>query len=380
MESNLVNFYDLAILREVIPFLRLRYRILRHQAQSVHLHREHNVLIVAPCIVGDCLSCLPAIEAFAKENEIFYDIVVSPDFESLALQLRRRRHVFVASSSYKRTTEASKRIRQNIPSQYDLIVVLRFSPAAFELIRDIKCQRVISSDFALLRYIAGVAKSSLLGRPVVQTRSAMYEVLKIRPESANGHLPIVFTDCNGKRNPVNDIPALQGTDMKILVHPGSGWRVKLWSDDRWVGLIERINSISDCRFIFVGRGEVEKSTFQRIQSRLDFRLYSLINALNLWELFQVMKQCDVFIGIDSGPRNLAHLADLRSITLLNPAAVKNFMPYDDRDIVVERPNRFPANIVNTRRGANLSNITENEVFEAYERLLIHVSRAVRTLN
>jgi ADP-heptose:LPS heptosyltransferase len=48
----------------------------------------------------------------------------------------------------------------------------------------------------------------------------------------------------------------------------------------------------------------------------------------------VLRECDYFIGVDSGPRNLAHVADLPSVTLLGPAP-HMFAPSNPRDIVID---------------------------------------------
>jgi len=378
MNSNIINFRDLAITREIIPFLRLRLRIMNRRYLGPQSNGTKDVLIVAPCIVGDCLSCLPAVEAFASENQTSFDIVVSPDFRSLAERLKRVRRVFVASSSYDTVTERQCRIAQEIPSEYDLIVVLRLSREALGLIKHVRCRNIISSDSVLSRYILHMAKSSLLKRPVIQSREMMFEVFGLNGVPRDGKLPALFDIGADDLDCLNRFSALKGPERRVLVHTGSGWQVKLWNDDRWVNLLERIHAFDACRFIFVGRGDEEKATFERIQHRLNFKIHSLINDVNLWELFLVMKRSDCFIGIDSGPRNLAHYADLRSITLLNPAAVKNFMPLDERDIVVERPNRFPANIINTNRGANLTMIGVEEVFEAYRGLLTYLRKVPRS--
>jgi ADP-heptose:LPS heptosyltransferase len=122
------------------------------------------------------------------------------------------------------------------------------------------------------------------------------------------------------------------------------------------------------KFIFIGSGEEEKNSFDYIKKNLDFKVFSLINKVDLKELFILMKKSDYFIGIDSGPRNLAHLAGLRSISLLSPAAVKNFMPFSKEDIVLEKQNRLPANFFNSNKKSNMEKITVEEVFEAFKKL------------
>ena len=370
MNSNTINFNDLAVLREFIPFLRLRLRIMKQRIISHDIIDEgENILIVTPCVVGDCLSFLPAVQTFASQHNTSFDIVVSPDFRSLAERIKRVRRVFVAGSSYNRVTGRQCRPKQDVPPEYDLIIVLRLSRDAFDLIRHIRCKSIISSDGTLFKYIFHVVKNSLFKRPVTQSRELMFEVFGLQDAPKTCELYSLF-DFNGDASDISiRFPAIKCQERKVLVHMGSGWKVKLWSDDKWVDLLQKVHAFGKYRFFFVGKGDEEKFTFERIQKRLDFEVHSFINAANLWELFLIMKLSDYFIGVDNGPRNLAHYANLRSVTLLNPAAVKNFMPFDERDIVIEKQNRFPANVVNTKRGARLDDINVDEVFEAFKRLI-----------
>ena len=368
MNSHTINFDDLALAREIIPFLRLRLRIIKRRFFGAETSEGTGILIVMPCILGDSLSCLPAIEAFADLHHTSFDIVVSPDFRSLAERLRGVRRIFVAGSSYNRATERSVSA-QDVPSEYDLMIVLRLSRSGYELIKHVKCRNIIGSDGALFRYILQLVKNSLLHRPIRQSRDVMYDAFGLKPDSRACCPDYLFDLDSDKRDIALSFPQISCPERKVLVHLGSGWRVKLWSDDNWVGLFERIHSLGEYRFIFIGRSAEENVTFERIRKRLSFEVYSLIDSANLWEAFLIMKRCAYFIGIDSGPRNLAHYADLRSVTLLNPAAVKNFLPFDKRDVLVEKPNRFPINIINTKRGASLAMIGVDEVFEAFKRLV-----------
>ncbi len=373
MSNTAINPYDLAVAAEVIPFVRLRLKMLRESTFGREFGRVGNVLIVAPCILGDCLSYMPAVQTFAQQNSSRIDLVVSPDLRSLAERLKGIHRVYVASSSYNRPSERAKLSETVIPSEYDLMIVMRLSRDAYKLIRHIKCKKIITCDFTLFKYVLHLAKCSLLKRPVVQSREIMYEACGLPYDSRDQGLMSLFDLEDGAPDISTFVPALQCREKKVLIHMGSGWKVKLWSEDRWADLLERIHSLGSYRLFVVGKGAEEKAVLQRIQGKLGFEIHSLVDAVNLWQLFLVMKRSDCFIGIDSGPRNLAHYADLRSITLMNPAAVNNFAPFDSRDIVVEKPNRFPANIVNTRRGASLLMISVDEVFEAFKRLTSHTA-------
>ncbi len=367
MKSKTFNHADLSIAREIVPFLKLRFRMLLGIGKS-RSQGDKSTLIVVPCILGDSLSYLPAIRAYVERHRCTFDLVVSPDFLSLAEHVKGVRNIYLASSSYARASEIKQTQKSEIPSYYDTMVVLRLSPEGYELVRPVRCSRYVSSDFTLMCYLGQIVKSSLMKEPVRQSREVMFDALGLPPCDLNTTCPEMFElgDEIGKQR--SEQRNCRGDRQTILIHTGSGWSVKLWDDEHWIALLTRIHQSGNYYFNFIGRGEDELQTFQKIQSRLPFEVSSAINKLTLWELYLQMRESDFFIGIDSGPRNLAHYANLRSVTLLNPAAVNNFMPLDCRDQTVEKPNRFPANVVNTQQGATLDQISVDEVYGAFERL------------
>lgn len=368
MKSKTFNHADLSIAREIVPFLKLRVRMLLGMGKS-HAQDGKGTLIVVPCILGDSLSYLPAIRTYVERHKCTFDLVVSPDFLSLAEHVKGVRRIYLASSSYARASETKQTQKSEMPDHYDTMVVLRLSPEGYELVRPIRCSRYVSSDFTLMCYLGQIVKSSLMKVPVRQSREVMFDALDLPPCDLNTTCPEMFEIGNEKCAQRSKSSELRGDKQTILIHTGSGWSVKLWDDEHWIALLTRIHLSGSYHFNFIGRGEDELQTFQRIQSRLPFEVSSAINKLTLWELYLQMRDADFFIGIDSGPRNLAHYANLRSVTLLNPAAVNNFMPLDCRDQTVEKPNRFPANVVNTQQGATLDQISVDEVYGAFERLV-----------
>jgi ADP-heptose:LPS heptosyltransferase len=160
---------------------------------------------------------------------------------------------------------------------------------------------------------------------------------------------------------------LEGNGKKIIIHAGSGWKIKLWENEKWIELLRKINELGDFRFIFVGSCDFEEKSFEHIQENLDFKIYSLINKADLKKILLVMRMCDYFIGIDSGPRNMAHLADLRSISLLGPAP-KNFMPFNGEDIVIDKFDCRCKSLFYLHKISGMQKISANEVFDNFKKL------------
>jgi ADP-heptose:LPS heptosyltransferase len=80
-----------------------------------------------------------------------------------------------------------------------------------------------------------------------------------------------------------------------------------------------------------------------------------------------MRMADYFIGIDSGPRNMAHLADLRSISLFGPG-IRDFMPLSRKDIVIDKSNPMATSLFHYSRESSMKKISAEEVFEAFRKI------------
>jgi ADP-heptose:LPS heptosyltransferase len=368
MKSERINYGDLKIAKEVFPLLKIRLRIIKNIFLNRKIPNQGRILVLDTCLIGDFLSHLPALRTYTKKNDITFDILVSPTVQPLAEKIKGVNRVFVAKSSYNRNTEQNTPRQQSIPQEYDVIIVLRLSQAVYDLIKDIRCKEIITSDIVYLKYIFHLAKNSLLRKEMKQSRETIFETLRIKAVNEDNEPYDLFNFNNSDYDFLEKIPEIKGTDRKVIIHTGSGWKVKLWKTENWTELLKMINELGKFRFIFIGHTEVEKRVFENIQKNLNFKVDSLVNKVNLKELFLIMKKSDYFIGVDSGPRNLAHFADLRSISLLNPAAVKNFMPLSDKDIVIEKPNRLPANFFNLSKRSNMEEISAGEVFEAFKKL------------
>lgn len=161
------------------------------------------------------------------------------------------------------------------------------------------------------------------------------------------------------------LEALQTTQKKVIVHTGASWVMKKWDIDKWVALLDKIQRLGDIRFIFVG-GVEDSDDYAAIASKLEFPLYSLIGKISLLELLLVLRQSDYFIGVDSGPRNMAHLADTRSVTILGPGP-HFFMPWSKGDVVIDKSRgRGLYQMFFAKKRGFVHEITVEEVYDAFK--------------
>jgi ADP-heptose:LPS heptosyltransferase len=354
-----INYAEFTIVREILPMLKLRCKRTNKNASP----GTKRMLVIDTGLIGDCLATLPALSAFLAEHKTKADLIVSPAILPLVKRLRGARSVFSAKSAYNRKIEGSGE-NAELEKEYDTLVALRISPQAYAMIRGIRHRKLVSYDKEYFKFFGHLVKNNvLLGKPVKQWRDINFAILGLKPRHVSAEQIFDFTK--------DERITLPGTNKnKLIIHTGSGWRGKLWQNKNWIALLQKIhdgekNSLYVCDVIFIGGTEEEQASYREISGKLPFKTYSLIGKADLKTLFLIMRSADHFIGVDSGPRNLAHLADLRSITLLGPGG-KDFLPENRNDIWIDKSSPRATGILSF--GNDMEKITPNEVHDAFLRL------------
>ena len=327
------------------------------------------ILVIDVCIIGDFIATLPALRLFIQNTNKEVDLVVSPPLKLIAQSIKGVHAVFTANSIYNRSNELQVE-PVVLPREYERVLVLRISPHAFELLNHVQYSDIIMYDAALFKYFAHLLWKIFLKKPVRQWREVNFEIVGIKEPEKKMEFDDIFSVSETEYDQVREILDNLGNRKRVIIHTGSGWHVKLWDTEKWIDAIKKINSLGEFDFIFIGRGELEAKTFEYIQQRLDFKLHSLINRVDLKTTLLIMRLSDYFIGIDSGPRNMAHLADLRSITLHGPAP-KNFMPVNKADVVIDKFTCRCKSLFYFHKVSAIHKISAEEVVDGFKKLFHH---------
>ncbi len=357
-----INHDELKIGREIPLLLKLRLKnLFKSKAPA-----KGRILVIDTCIIGDFLATLPALRLFIENTGWKVDLLVSPPLKSLAESIRGVDRVFTAKSVYARRIERNEGARP-LPKEYGHVLVLRISPDAYRLLDGVKYSSIRTYEIPFFKYFGHLVKNTLLKKDVKQWREINYEMIGMKEPRNRPGFNEIFKFSDEDYAGVSELPELQGSAKKIMLHAGSGWKIKLWENEKWIELVKKINETGDFRFIFIGGGDFEARSFSHIQENLDFKVYSLINRTDLRETMLVMRLCDYFIGIDSGPRNMAHLADLRSISMLGPAP-KNFMPVNGEDIVIDKFDCICKSLFYLHKVSGMQKISADEVCDSFRKL------------
>lgn len=131
-------------------------------------------------------------------------------------------------------------------------------------------------------------------------------------------------------------------DRYVLIHMGGGWEFKRWSESKWVEVIRRMGEAGH-PVVVVG-APADKELISGIQAampgqqeRLEFRITSLP------ELVQWVANCQLFIGLDSGPMNLAVCLAKPVVALFGPGDSSMWYPYGSPRSYVHHYRNFPCN-------------------------------------
>ncbi len=363
MFGHLINKKELKLGGEIPILLRLRMRkLLRRRAANTG-----EILVIDTCLIGDFMGTLPALRQFIRTSGREVDLVVAPPMESLAGAIRGVRRVFTAESVYTGNGNNASEYPGLLRS-YGLVLVLRIGPAAYKLLKQVTCSNIILYDVQYFRYVGHLIKNIVLKRPVKQWRTVNYEIVGQEPPEDDGRFDDLFDiDALAYARARSLMPDTGGGTKLVLIHPGSGWSVKLWSNEKWAELLRQLNALDRFTFLIIGGGEFERRSFEEIQKNLDFRIFSLIDRADLLTTLLIMRMSHYFIGIDSGPRNMAHITDLRSITFLGPAP-NNFMPRNRKDIVINKFTCRCKSLVYLHRTSALQKLPVDEVVSAFKQL------------
>lgn len=283
------------------------------------------VLIVNCSLIGDFVLSLPALTEFIREHAgARIDLLVSPSVAALAEKLRGVDRVYAAKTVFRRDTELDE--SERLAPSYDFVVVLRLSGPARRLLAMTSYRAIRTCLVPLLKLGFQMAT-----RPISQIKQMTefnFEIFgKYGRKEQFLRADEVF-DFSGVSVPA----AYPG--RTVLVHTGSGKKLYMWPREKWLALIKRLHSLADISFVFVGGTREEQIEFDYLAGRVAFPLHSVIRRYDVLQLLMLMRVSQLFVGVDSGPRHLAHLADLPSVSLLGPGP-KSFQPLNGNATVID---------------------------------------------
>lgn len=355
-----INFEYLKLSKE-IPLFALSFWFIQRNKKI----KNDKILLVNTCLIGEFIVSVPAIADFIDRNKNkCVDLVVSPQQKDLARRINGVGSIFTAKSVFERKAENCGTVPQKF-SEYEKMIILRISPDAYSTIKKIRAGKVETGFWTFIKYSSHIFFSVVFRKTPRQWRTIIFKTLGGEYKTMPFESLFKFEKKDYEK--IRSLNFLETKNKKILIHFGTNWPMKKWDNCKWINLLNRINAYGDFIFIFIGNGN-DAYDFEIISKKLYFKPHSLINKLSLTELILLMRLADYFIGIDSGPGNMAHIADLRSIVIFGPGP-HIYLPVDKSDIAIDKSNgRGLYQMYFMKKNGFIHQISAEEVFEAFKKI------------
>ncbi len=322
------------------------------------------VLIIVPALVGDFVATVPAIFDYIERNsEEHVDLIVTPLLKNLAAKIRGVQHVYGAKSVAER--EGENYVPDLLtPVAYEKIIILRASASVLNSVAPhLMAEKVVTFNWMVFTYgVIELFLKNIVRKKPKQWKDFCFELLG----GVKRKIPFekMFTISHSDYESILALN-LRKEIKKIVIHTGASWHMMRWENDRWVELLKKIHESGEYHFIFIG-SQKDIADYEYISSRLPFETTSYISKVDLWMLTLLFTKMDYFLGIDSGPGNIAHLVGLRSIIIYGPGP-HTFMSDDEHDVVLDKSRgRGLYQRFFVKKKGFIHKITSDEVFDSFK--------------
>ena len=345
-----------------------------------------NILIVKLSAIGDVVHTLPSLAALRKlypESHITWVVE-----EASSDIIRGHPHLDRVIISRR------KRWVENLKKLHDIKTTIADIRSFVKTLRDRKYDLVI--DFH------GLFKSSVivllsggkrkLGYDSMQELSGLFLNEKISEDmgkhAVDRYLDFIRYLGTDIDNPDFNIPIEEGNKIRIetllkanyidinepfvAVNPVAFWDTKLWEDNKFARLCDRITKELKYKVVFTGsKGH---GSIERIRSMMTFPSVNLEGQTTLRDLAYLYRLSGLLITTDSGPMHIAAAMNTPTVALFGPTDPSRTGPYGKGHIVVQKEMPCsPCFLKKCDTKRCMEEITVDEVFEAVEEIINRTS-------
>jgi ADP-heptose:LPS heptosyltransferase len=111
-----------------------------------------------------------------------------------------------------------------------------------------------------------------------------------------------------------------------VLHPGTGWPLKLWPAERWGGLAASLARRFGCRPLVTG-GPAERALVERVVAASGGQAVGVAGRLSLGSFAALLERAEVVVASDSGPLHLAAMVGAPVVGLYGPVAPAQAGPW-----------------------------------------------------
>ncbi len=334
--------------------------------------RVRKILIVDCGFLGDTIISLPTVSSFRRAfPDARISVLMHPNWSDVWKHVRDYDELIPYEPPWVRHPGALR--LSDIPAYRALAGRLRRE--RFDLVADLRGdgRNILLLSFptrAPYRFGFGITGGGCLLTHAVPfpDRNEVENNLAIARAAGGDAAPHEFPVGKEEREKVRSLLARHGIRTpRILLFPGAAYPLKEWEDGAWARLCDGIGDSAG--IILSGApGEPRCAAVERLSGG---RAVNWAGRLDLNETAALMAQCDLAVGVDTGPMHLAAAVGLRTVVLMGPTCPRRWSPYRNCTVLTSAPDCAPCGLHRRCRKEKgcMKEIAPETVLEAVGRAL-----------
>ena len=161
----------------------------------------------------------------------------------------------------------------------------------------------------------------------VESNLHLVELLGAKVQVKNLYLDVFIQD----KNFITELLAehgISGKDLLIGINPGSAWRLsRRWLPERFAQTMDMVINKYAVKIVFTGSTK-EACLSGRIISLMKNIPINTTGKLDILQLTALIKRCNLYISVDSGPMHIAVAVETPLVAIYGPG-YKRYFPYGD---------------------------------------------------
>ena len=341
-----------------------------------------NILIVKLSAIGDVIHTLPSLAALRKLypeahitwviEEASADLITGHPHLDRVIVSRRKRWLRELGDPQK-AGQALKEIKEFLKllrdRPYDLVIDFHglFKSAMIVLISGGRRKLGYDSMQELSGLFLNEKIPEDMGKHAVDRYLDLLRYLKAPETLPEFFIPI--SEENKKRaEELLEKSGLDRGERFVAVSPIALWETKLWEDEKFARLCDRITGELGVKVVFTGS---EKEGMNKlIQSLMTKPSINLGGMTTLRDLACIYRLSSLLITTDSGPMHIATAVGTPVIALFGPTSPLRTGPYGEGNVVIRKEmDCSPCFLKKCESRRCMKDISVDDVFEAVKAML-----------
>ncbi len=309
-----------------------------------------NILVIKLSAIGDVIHTLPALNAIRDAypaahitwlvEEAAADLVVGHRALDRVLVSRRKKWIndFKSGHRIKALGQAVQFVKTLRDTRYDIIIDFHALLKSGLLVFLAKGKRKIGFGKGMQHmehsYLFLNEKIPAVSMEIhaLDRQLVLAEAIGAKPGAIQYHIPVAAQDKAGVRMLLKKMK-IQADKPIVAINPVALWDTKLWFNDRFAKLSDRLIREYGFQIVFTG-ANTDRSTIKEILGMMNEKAVSLAGRTSLRMLAALYEKAGFVVSTDTGPMHLAAAMGTPVIAVFGPTAPWRTGPYGKQHQVV----------------------------------------------